>query len=216
MSRDIILTRRLSPHELNPRHSLLVPGSAEMSTNTATASALPNVIPNSLLCSASSVSLSIIEESPKSQNTLRSRLIQWTPCSSGMWHFPFDLGAKFESPALQDAFAFRRRHAPSQQFGIGPASHAAERRPRFSADYLATRPHADSCESPLPQARSGRLPFYIPIPGHQFPKAMILYQKIAVGWRLHPRRICRARQFPMFSMMLCAHRPSVNYRQVCA
>ena len=35
---------------------------------------------------------------------------------------------------------FHRRHTPPLQFGIGSASHAAERRPRFSADYLATRP----------------------------------------------------------------------------
>ena len=74
-------------------------------------------------------------------------------------------------PPVQDLLPFHRRHTPPLQFGIGSASHAAERRPRFSADYLATRPMRYLVNLSLPQARSGRLSLDIPIPGHQFPKA---------------------------------------------
>ena len=70
---------------------------------------------------------------------------------------------------------FHRRHAPPLQFGIGPASHATFVASAFFSGLPRYPAHADSCESQLPQARSGRLSLSIPITGHQFPKAIILY-----------------------------------------
>ena len=81
------------------------------------------------------------------------------------------LHSRFPSPALRGhSPAFHRRHAPPLQFGIGSASHAAERRPPVSADYLATRPSAGSC-GPV------RTTFALwpRQPGLQFPKAKRVY-----------------------------------------
>ena len=84
---------------------------------------------------------------------------------------------RLPSPALRGhSAAFHRRHAPSLQFGIGSASHAAERRPPVSADYLATRSSAGSCES-LFAAGPVRTTFALwpRQPGLQFPKANRVY-----------------------------------------
>ena len=80
----------------------------------------------------------------------------------------------FLSP-VQDVLPFRRRHAPPLQFGIGSASHAAERRPRFSADYLATRPMRSPVN--LPRHRSGPDGFRSISPSIRasIPKATVLY-----------------------------------------